>query len=422
MGGMAPTAQGLAGGISGQSWGSRYHTPELNPLAYQQIDAILAEADRIRDARPGYRATPEYKARLVKTIELFQEAQHSWRGRALLEEALSTSDFPLLFGDVIDRTMLGRYQEIPAVWPAFAKRGVVPDFRDVRRIAIDGLEGRFYPAFNKPELTSVQEGSLQETGYTVSVDVYEKGISINWRMLINGQLMGAFGDIPDRLARGARRSEDFFATSLFVDATGPHASLYTAGNANIINTTNGGSDDNPPLSISGLQDAFTVLSNQRDADGEPIALDMVTLVIPPALEVVANNIVNATQLWVGGFGQTGQGGTANQGLMVANWMSRRVRVVVDYYIPVIATTNGNTSWFMFADPNVSRPALEVDFLQGYETPAIYRKAPEHERLGGSADPMMGSWETMEIRYKGIHTIGGGRIDPKATVASNGTSS
>jgi hypothetical protein len=43
-----------------------------------------------------------------------------------LQEAMSTSDFPLLFGDIIDRSMLGRYREWPTVWAQLARRGHGP--------------------------------------------------------------------------------------------------------------------------------------------------------------------------------------------------------------------------------------------------------------------------------------------------------
>lgn len=382
-----------------------------------RLAQIIAESGtRIR----GRNQSAAYLAELAEATNFLADVLEGRRSVFWLQEAMSTSDFPLLMGDILDRQLLGKYAEIPATWPAYAKRGTVADFRQARRLAVDGLEGRYYPDGLKPELTSVLEGALSETGYTTQVNVYEKGASINWRMLVNDDL-DAFRDIPERLARGARRTEEYFATTLFVDSNGPHASLYSSGNSNIINTTNGASDDNPPLSISGLQDAMTVLSKQRDADGEPIALEMVTLVVPPALEVVANNLINATQLWIGGSGQAGQGGTANQMLQVANWMQRRVQVVVNPYIPVIATTNGNTSWFMFASPNVGRPALEMTFLRGYEGPLLFEKAPNTMRVGGGVERMMGDFDTMSITYKGMVILGGTRLDPKMTVGSNGTS-
>src|SRR5581483_2389526 len=124
----------------------------------------------------------------------------------------------------------------------------------------------------------------------------------------------------------------------------------------------------------------------------------------------ANNIVNATQIWT--TGDLG-GGTTDQRLITANWMQRKLRVVVNPYIPIVASSaNGSTSWFLFADPGVSRPAGEIGFLRGYETPSLFRKLPNMARLGSlTGDPMLGDWETGELQYKGMHILGGTALEP-----------
>lgn len=388
----------------------------------QSTDAIFSESGR----RLGRRNSPAYVAQLTEAAKFLADVIDGRIHTDRLQEALSTSDFPVLMGDIFDRQMLGRYQEIAATWPNYARRGTVRDFRTVRRVAVDGLEGAYYPSYTKPELTEPQqEDGLTETGYTYSVNVYEKRAGLNWRMLVNDDL-DAFRSIPDRLARGARRTEDRFATTLFVDANGPHASLYTVGNKNIVNATNAGSGFtavNPPLTIAALQQAFAVLANQKDANGEPIMIEAVELVVPPALQVTAMNILNATEIW--GTTSAGDpfGGTSAQQVHVINWMRNAVHLNVNPYIPIVASSaNGNTSWFLFANPSVGRPALEVGFLRGFEQPSLWQKAPNMQRLGGAADPTMGDFDTGEIVYKGMHVIGGTRLDPKATVASNGSGS
>jgi hypothetical protein len=387
----------------------------------RNFDEILSEGRIVRSRRES--RDPRYLAKLAEAAGFLADVLDGRRRTWQLEEALTTSDFPILMGDILDRQLLGRYQEIPTAWQAYAKRGSVRDFRTVRRIQTDGLEGRFYPTASKPEMTTpLENDNLSETGYTYAVAVYERATALNWRMLVNDDL-DAFRDIPDRMARGARRTEDYFATQLHVDANGPHASLYTSGNKNQVITANGAVTSNPALSIAGLQDAFTVIGNMVDADGEPIMIDAVVLEVPPALEVVAQNILNATELWVGGDGQTGGGGTAAQRLIVANWMRRKMALVVNPYIPIVASSaNGSTTWFVHASPSVSRPAMEVGFLRGYETPAILQKTPNTQMMGGAPDMTLGDFDTGEIRYKGRHIIGGTRLDPKATFASNGSGS
>jgi hypothetical protein len=356
-----------------------------------------------------------YVARVAEAAEFVADVIAGKRPSYLLQEALSTSDFPLLMGDVLDRQLLGNYAAFQPTWQNYCKRGRVRDFRTVRRIQVDGLTGRFYPSYLKPEMTSVQEdNSLAETGYTYNVEVYEKAAALNWKMLVNDDL-DAFSDIPRRLALGARYTEEYFTTTLFVTSTGPHGSMYSAGAgyANVVT-------DNPALSIAGLQTAMQILGAQTDSSGEPIVVDTVELVVPPALEITALNILNAISITVDVNAALG---TAQQNVTAQNWMRNKVRLSVNPYIPIVASSsNTNTSWFLFANPDRNRPAIEIGFLAGYETPGLYQKAPNTLRIGGGVDAALGDFDTGEIRYKGMHVIGGCRLDPKATVASNGSGS
>jgi hypothetical protein len=183
-----------------------------------------------------------------------------------------------------------------------------------------------------------------------------------------------------------------------------------------------GADDNPPLSVVGLTQALLVFGNQQDEDGNPIEHEAVTLVVPPALEVTANNILSATAIEL-----TTDGGTVDgtpfpeRRLLAANWLSRRVRLVVNPLLPLVSTTNGNTSWYLFASPGADREALAMAFLRGWEDPAVFIKSANARRLGGGeVDPMDGDFDTDSVAYKVRHVIGSARVDPKATVASNGT--
>lgn len=370
---------------------------------------------RVRDRRQ----TPDYKRHLLEAATFIADVSEGRRPLHHLKEAMGTSDFPLLFADVLDRQLLANYEATVPVWQNYCRRGTVPDFRAVKRFAVDGAEATL-PAVGQRE--EYPEASLAESKDEYSVAKYGRRLDLTWEALVNDDL-DAFRSIPDRLAKAARRSEDKFAVGLHVDANGPHASLYTSGNKNIVNAANAGagfSANNPPLSVDAIQQAMVVLANQKDADGEPITIDGVELVVPPALEVVANNIVNATVLRT-----TTKGGNTGGELEVANWLNRKLRVSVASYIPTIASTaNGNSSWFLFANPGTGRPALEVGFLRGYEQPALYERAPNARRVGGGE--VMESFEDDSLAWRVRHVFGGTRLTStggaKATVASNGSGS
>lgn len=404
--------------IGGGSVGTYAEAPEFLPLlenlraSEASIDRLFAgEGTRVRP-RAG---DPRWESRVAEFVELLVEAKNgSARAIYYLTEAQSTSDFPNLFGDVLSRQLLGGYRATEPTYRNYVRIGDVRDFRTVKRFTIDGGEAILTEV---PELTEYPEASLADAVFSYVVKKFGRVMPFSWEAFVNDDL-GAFATVPERFGRAARRSEERFVTTLFVDANGPHASFYTAGNANIVNAANGAGSNNPALSIAALQGALSVLSRIKDADGEPIMVDAVHLVVPPALEVVAQNILNALQLEL-----VEGGGTANQKLIARNWMAGRTRLSVNPYIPVIASTaNGHTSWFLFAEPASGRPALEIGFLRGNTEPAVFRKVSNQERIGGSVSGEQGDFETDALAFKVRHVFGGTRIDPKATVASNGSGS
>lgn len=350
------------------------------------------------------------KRDLIEAAEFVHTIEKGKRPLWQLREAMSTSDFPILFADVLDRQMLGYYQETSPTWQTYCRRSVVPDLRPVKRFAVDGAES-VLPEVEQGE--EYPEAPLSESKDEYSVRKFGRRIDLFWEAMVNDDL-DAFRRNPERLARAARRSEAKFATELFVDEDGPHADLYTAEANNIVEV--GGKQ--PELSIAALQAAFTLLSKQVDEDGEPILIDMVTLVVPPALKVTAENILNATEIWL-----KTNGGSDNETLRAANWMKNGVNLQVEPYIPHVATDeNGDTSWFLFSSPSVGRPALELGFLRGYEQPSLYERAPNARRIGGG--DVQESFEDDSVAWRIRHVLGGTRLvntgGQKATVASNGS--
>jgi hypothetical protein len=364
------------------------------------------EGTRIRGRRSQ---DPRYAEHLREAATLYADVLDGRRPMHYLREAMTTSDFPLLFGDILDRQLLGAYREYPTSYREFVRVSTVQDFRTVKRFAVDGADGELDVV---PEQAPYPATSVDERVDTYAVVKRGKRFPISWESMVNDDL-DALRDAPSRLARGARRSEQRFVTGLYVGAAGPHASLYDAAFANVVT-------GNPALSINALQTAMQTLAAQTD-NGEPIYFETVTLVVPPALEIIARNILNGTQLEL-----NENGGTTNSRLITANWMQNRVRLVVDPYIPVVAGANGNTSWFLFGNPADGRPALEVGFLRGHAEPALFQKRSDAQRISGTAGPDadLADFDTDTIQYRVRHVFGGTRLTTtggaKSTVASNGS--
>lgn len=398
--------------------------PEVATMRAQDAstDRLYAGEGRSLSAAARRRRATEsaaYQRRLMEAARLYAQVINGSRRAALdFQEAMTTSDFQLLFGDVLDRQILANYQSMPVSWDQVARRGRVRDFRTVKRFTLDGGEAILDEVKQQSEYPAA---SLTDGKYEYAVTKRGRRIPLSWETLINDDL-DAFADIPRRLGNAARRSEERFWTTLFASSTGPNSTFFSAGNKNTITpTTSSSAQSNPALTVTGLQYAFEVLGRQVDTDGAPIYVEGTVLVVPPALEVAARNILNATEIITaaGSGGASSDAGRPDQ-LRVANWMANRTRLVVDPWLPIIDTTTGNTAWYLFADPNVGRPSMELGFLIGHEMPELFQKTPNAVRVGGGpVDPTDGDFETDSVEWKLRHVWGGTLMDPKSGVASTG---
>jgi hypothetical protein len=367
--------------------------------------AVLSAVQLLADVRTG--AVPYYllaEAFSPSNPAMARLVANRYPGVINIQESMTRSDFPTLMGDVLERTMLARWNSFPQAWRQFVGVGTRRDFRTGKAIALDGLEGSFNEQMEEEEL---EYGSLSESYYSYGIKKFSKGAKLSWELLLNDDL-NAFNTVPDRLGRGAARTVARFVTNLYADSAGPNATFFASGHSNIVTS-------NPVLSITALGTAFGMLRARVDSDSEPIMVESAVLVVGPGLEVAARNLLASTQVLPV---------STSGGPVYENWISGNLSLAVDPYIPIVTTTGtvGATSWYLFANPNVARPAIEVSFLQGFETPQLYQKVSNTARVGGGVDQMAGDFSTMSQEYKAIVAFGGSMLDYRSAVASKGTGS
>lgn len=374
--------------------------------AVQRIDAQTATLQeafggqrKVSDGLP--RRNPQWEARLVEAERFLDDIRYGRRPLSHFREAMSTSDFPKLFADSLDRQLYGAYQATVPTWRSYARPATVNSFLKVKRFATSGVRGLLKKV---GELAEHERRSQTETQYEYAVDKYEAGFALSWEMMINDDL-NAFMRLPQDLADSAIDSEEEFVTRLFCDENGPHATYYTSGNDNILS-------GNPPLDRDSLQAAITKLMKRKDDRGNPIVVKGVRLVVGPGLALHAQEIINTTEY-------RSVDSSGNVRIIKGNGVSANLGVDVNYWIDSVATTaNADTSWWVFADPQGAVPAMEFGRLRGFEAPALYEKIPDMRRVGGGEEPFSFDTEGQEKKIK--HVYGGSFVDPRMTVASNGT--
>jgi hypothetical protein len=376
----------------------------MTSLFSSSVERIDSEAAGLRESFGGQRKVstgvprrdPRWERALLEAEAFVSDIRYGRRPLHHFSEAMSTSDFPLLFADSLDRQMYGAYEASVPTWMNYARAATVNDFREVKRFATSGVRGLLSKV---GELAEHERRGQEETEYTYSVSKYEAGFALSWEAMINDDL-NAFMRLPQDLADSARDSEEEFVTRLFCGANGPLTGVYTGGN--LLTAA---------LDRDALQSAITALMKRTDENGNPIVVKAVELVVGPGLALQAQEIIDTTEYRT-------VDASGNVRIISGNGVAANLRISVNYWIPSVATSsNADTSWWVFANPNGPRPAMEFGRLRGFEAPALYEKVPDMRRIGGGEEPFSFDTEAQEKKIK--HVYGGSFVDSRMSIASTG---
>lgn len=358
---------------------------ELGSYEGDQIDSqviFAGEGQRLNTTRA---MSPKYAVRLAEVATGYKRVVN---GRVSLRqwftESMNSADFPVLLGDTLDRLVLTAYARYVATYPLFMRRRLVRDFRSVGSVRRHGGS----------RLSEVRQGtdykqdSLTESSLTYAVKKYGKKYKITWEMIINDDVQ-AFADLPEEMAMDARQTEMYQFSSNYV----ANATLFQAARGTGMNNKG-----TAALAIAAVETAVNTMVKFEGDGGNPLNNSPVALVVAPALRIKAFRELGVLNM-------AGTAGTVTLA-GVTNVLAGELSIVVDPLIPILDTTNGHTSWYLFSDPD-RLPAVEYAFLTGYEEPQVFVQSPNAIRAGGgSENPMDGSFEDDTLGYKVRHVMGG----------------
>lgn len=370
-------------------------------------------AEMLRTGSSGYAARmarESYRRRVAEAWTLFGRASQGDRYARLefhdlmggvaregrVNEALSTSDFPILFGDALNRSLARRYTQRPTVWQRFAARQTVRDFRATKIVEFLGGSAVLDEV---PELDEYKARAFAESSFSTTTGKRGNRLMWSWEMMINDDL-GAFDTAPDALSRGARNTEDYLATSVLVSSTGPKSWLGTAAS--------------DALTRENLEKGLQAVMDASDEDDNPIVIDTPVLMVPRALALTAQNIVNTTEIQDTSSSKrasiNGNGLSATPEIVVNDWLTR-----------IDESDNAKTTWYLLPSPTSTRPAVYQTFLAGHEAPDLRVKADAGMRLGGGMVPAdEGSFERDAVEYRIRHVVKGNQGFDDAVYVSKGS--
>ena len=333
------------------------------------------------------------------------------RHALVMEEAVTTTDFPYLLGTTIERELMAQYGIVQPDYEAYTKIGTVPNFLTHTRHRRNGGRGVLREVSEKGEYLVTPSSA---TRYTRSVRKVGEQFDISWEALINDG-MGAFNDIAEDYAKMAINTNHAEVTGLYADTLTPNTNLFGAPIADVdgVNVTNLGV---LPWSIANMQTTLGLMANQTDVNGRPLSIRGLHLVIPTDLEDTVWQGLNSVAI------QYADTAGAVVPMGIANPLPRRgIQVHVDPWLPQIDTSgNVATTWYLFADTSFNY-AIGLDHLRGHEGPEICMKASNKVTMSGAPiSPFDGDFESDDVMFRVRLCLGGNYLDPRCAYAQTGT--
>ena len=174
-----------------------------------------------------------------------------------------TTDFPLLLGDTINRTLLAQYMLQTRTFLTWCRRATMSDFRAVTRVRLSEILGNLEEV---KEGAEYKYGTLSESGETYKLAKYGKIIGITWESIVNDDL-SAFNRIPQSFAAQASTKQSDIVYSILTgnpvmsDAKG----LFHADHGNYKGTAGNLATGGTALSEASLAEAEVAFLNQKEA-------------------------------------------------------------------------------------------------------------------------------------------------------------
>ncbi|MFI0476272.1 prohead protease/major capsid protein fusion protein [Paracoccus jiaweipingae] len=251
----------------------------------------------------------------------------------------STSDFPTIMGEAVNRELRRAYQAAPSGMRQVARQSTIRDFRAKSAIALGGLS----------QLTKVAEGgeytygTIKEGRESYRLETFGKIFAITRQALVNDDL-GAFTAIPARLGAAARAFEAAqLAAILMANPTmADGKAVFHADHGNMKTAGASLEDD--------LSAARLAMRKQTGLSGDLIDVTPRFVVVPPDLETAMEKALTAVQA----------GKTAD-----ANPFAKLTLVVDPRLTP-------GTRWYVAADPALI-DGLEYAYLEGAPGPQVETK-------------------------------------------------
>lgn len=321
------------------------------------------------------------------------------RGRARLEEAFTTDDFPQLVAAGFEVQTRAAFREVPDETSLFAAQVGVPDTR--RRQLRDFFgetyfedvnEGEEYKSDNPFKLMDIWHGT-EKTG---------RNYALTMERILEGDFH-SLANFPALLGRGAANTRNRKAYQVFLNEDGD----FKEEAFSLV--------DDDGLGFETLKEASEYVSKQKNSFSKsPVDVSSKVLVVPPALGEKARALVAAQ-----GVRETTVTDGTRREIQTSNPLGG---IQVQESLEFGRLTDSDSAWMLLPGRSTMNPAVIHSYLEGYRDVDIRVKRDQGQRVGGGdVGYQEGSFDDDTIWYRGRYFVGMDLAFKDASYASNGTS-
>lgn len=262
----------------------------------------------------------------------------------LLKRAFhSTSDFPILFENALNKGLQARYaMQDPTYRKIAKKRPNYADFRPHTTIRVGD-----FPQLQAvdQEAGEIKAGTFSEARERTSVTPYGVRVNLSRQMLVNDGLGGIQQVLNDRGMAVARFEDATFYAMAFGGASNNGPTLLET-TRQVFNTTDGTlAGTNAAVTVASITVGRSAMLKRKSRDGADLELFPAVLLVGPDKLTEAQQLIAPIQ--------------AQQASNV-NPFTGTMEVVCTAKITGL-------SWYLFASPDIA-PVFEYGYLDGYEAP------------------------------------------------------
>ena len=301
--------------------------------------------------------------------------------KRMLKAAFSTIEVPGILSNLANKFVRVAFENVESTWRSIASVGNASDFKERTTYSLTG-DLTYEKLHNGGQ---IKHGTVGEETYKNKADTYAKMLSISRTDIVNDE-MQALSRALTRLARGAALALNDVFWKAFKDEAG--GTIFTTGRNNLVEGTEYKLDAG---GIGALNEANKTFVTQTDPDGKPLGSDPRILLVPPALEMIARQLMNSNFLNLDGSPAQQERGSSNP-------FANRYQVAMSRYL------SDPAAWYLIASP-ADLPLVEVVFLDGRETPQIDTAEADFDELG--------------IQMRGYHDFGVAYAEHRAGVKVTG---